>query len=142
MMKKYIVIVGILIGMACLGCHKSDIGYLQTENAKYVPDTMVIRLVLDEDLDAFRIHNVSPWVSPKMQGVIGTAPIDFEISDVKSTEGGNVPLFKHLLSVRGGGRMEFPLVSDITPGRYTVSLRISNEGNSTVVNDAFTFIVK
>lgn len=141
-MKKYIIITTILLGMGCLACDKTDVGYLQTENAKYVADTMDIRLVLDEDLDAFRIYNVAPWVSPKMQGVIGTAPIYFEITDVMATEGGNAPLFKHLLTVRGGGRMEFPLVSDITPGRYTVSLRVSNEGSSAHIKNAFTFIVK
>lgn len=141
-MRTYIIIAGIILGFACVGCHKSDVGYLQTENAKYVPDTMDIRLVLDEELDAFRIYNVAPWVSPKMQGVIGTAPVIFEILEVKAAGGGNADLFKHLLTVRGGGRMEFPLVSDITPGRYTVSLRVSNEGSSTDIMNAFTFIVK
>ena len=142
-MKKYIVIIGLLLGGMLAGCHKADVGYLQTDNAKYVPDTLNIRLVLDEELDAFRIYNVSPWVGPKMQGVIGTPPIYFEVTNVtSSSEGANPTLFKHLLSVRGGGRMEFPLVSDITPGRYVVSLRIYNEGSSKEVKNAFTFIVK
>lgn len=141
-MKKYFIIAGIILGLGCIGCQKPDVGYLQIKNAKYVPDTMNIRLVLDEELDAFRIYNVAPWVSPKMQGVIGTAPIAFEVLDVTAAEGGNAALFKHLLTVRGGGRLEFPLVSDITPGRYTVSLRVINEGNGAEVKDAFTFIVK
>ena len=126
----------------CWGCQEVTVGYLNAENAKYIPDKMEIRLVLDEELDAFRIYNVSPWVTPKMQGVTGTEPIKFEISEVKATEGGNAELFKHLLTIRGGGRMSFPLVSDITPGEYTVSIRISNEGYTKEVTDVFTFIVK
>ena len=88
------------------------------------------------------MHNMAPWVSPKLQGVIGTSPIEFEVVEVEATEGGNAELFRHLVNVRGGGRMEFPLISDITPGRYRVSLRVFNEGYSHIVKDVFTFIVK
>lgn len=132
----------LLLGGLITGCHDITEGYLMTDNAKYTPDSMEIRLVLDETLDAYRMHNLSPWVSPKLQGVIGTTPIEYEVVDVKATEGGNAELFQHLVTVRGGGRMEFPLISDITPGRYTVSLRVFNEGYSNVINDVFTFIVK
>ena len=68
--------------------------------------------------------------------------IDGEVVEVKATEGGDPELFQHLVSVRGGGRMEFPLISDITPGRYTVSLRVWNEGHSSIIKDVFTFIVE
>lgn len=141
-MKKYTLIILCLLGGWMAGCHDVTEGYLITDNAMYTPDTMEIRLVLGETLDAYRMHNLSPWVSPKLQGVIGTTPIEYEVVEVKATEGGNAPLFKHLVSVRGGGRMEFPLISDITPGRYTVSLRVFNEGYSHVINDVFTFIVR
>lgn len=140
-MKNCIFILMLLGGML-LGCHDVEEGYLVAENATYVPDSMDIRLVLDETLDAYRMYNMAPWVSPKLQGVIGTAPITFEVIEVTSSDGGNVELFQHLVSVRGGGRMEFPLVSDITPGHYTVSLRIFNEGHSEIIKDVFTFIVK
>lgn len=139
-MKKIFWIIGVVA--LIVGCQDVTVGYLQTENAKYIPDSLIIRRVLDEELDAFRIHNVSPWVSPRMQGVTGTEPLIFEILDVKATEGGNASLFKYLLSIRGGGRMSFPLVSDITPGRYTVSLGIRNEGYHAEVKDVFTFIVE
>ena len=72
--------------------------------------------------------------------MIGTSPIEFEVVEVEATEGGNAELFRHLVNVRGGGRMEFPLISDITPGRYRVSLRVFNEGYSHIVKDVFTFI--
>lgn len=123
-------------------CQDVTVGFLQSGNARYTPDTLVIRRVLDEELDAFRIHNVAPWVSPKIQGVMGTEPVNYELLDVKATEGGNAALFRHLLTVRGGGKLEFPLISDITPGRYTVSIQVSNEGYSQELRDVFTFIVK
>lgn len=141
-MKKIALILGVILTCGFYGCQDVTVGYLNTENAGYIPNTMDIRLVLDEELDAYRIFNVSPWVSPKMQGVTGTEPVHFEILEVKATEGGDAELFQHLLVIRGGGRMEFPLVSDITPGEYTVSIRISNEGYSKDVIDAFTFVVK
>ena len=141
-MKKLFLILG--LGMVCwtVGCQDVTVGYLNTEHAKYIPDRMEIRLVLDEELDAYRIYNVAPWVSPKIQGVTGTEPINYEIVEVKATEGGKADLFKQLLSIRGGGRMSFPLVSDITPGEYTVSIKISNEGYEKEMPEVFTFVVK
>lgn len=141
-MKKIFLLLWVGLASCLSGCQDVTVGYLTAENAKYIPDTMEIRLVLDEELDAFRIYNVAPWVSPRMQGMTGTEPMSFEISEVKTTEGGNADLFKHLLTIRGGGRMSFPLVSDITPGKYTVSVKISNEGYTKEVKDVFTFIVK
>lgn len=123
------------------GCTDQQIGYLQTGNAVYVPDRMDIRLVLDEELDAYRIYNVAPWVSPKMQGVIGTNPIRYEIAGVESADG-DAAMFRALLTIRGGGRMEFPLVSDIPPGEYRISIRVSNEGHSRILENIFTFNVK
>ncbi|MEG2276293.1 MAG: hypothetical protein RSC80_00455 [Odoribacter sp.] len=130
MMKRYMLITFVWGMLLMAGCHEVTVGYLQTKNAMYVPNTMKIRLVLDENLDAFRIH-----------GVIGTGPLLYEIEEVKATEGGNAELFRHLLRIRGGGRMEFPLVSDITAGHYTVSVRVYNEGYSEIIKDAFTFEV-
>ena len=141
-MKNCIYILALLFGGLLVNCQDIPVGYLSTENAQYLPDTMFIRLELDETADAYRMHNLAPWVSPQLQGVIGTAPIEYEVVEVKATEGGDAEMFRHLVSVRGGGRMEFPLISDITPGRYTVSLRVWNEGHSAIVKDVFTFIVE
>ncbi|MGL5681585.1 MAG: hypothetical protein ACRDDZ_00855 [Marinifilaceae bacterium] len=138
-MKSIFVLFILLLVMA--GCHNQPIGYLQTENAVYAPNKMAIRIVLDEEEDAYRIKNVAPWVSPKLQGVIGTSPIYYEIVQVHSPNGGDTTLFKQLIQVRGGGRMELPLVSDITPGQYCVTLRVYNEGHSSIVKNAFTFDV-
>lgn len=142
-MKNYFHSLVLLFGgLLATGCQDIPVGYLNAENAQYLPDTMIIRLELDETEDAYRMHNLAPWVSPQLQGVIGTAPLEYEVVEVKATEGGDPELFQHLVSVRGGGRMEFPLISDITPGRYTVSLRVWNEGHSSIIKDVFTFIVE
>ena len=89
-----------------------------------------------------------PWVSYRIQGVAGTNPINFELSDVKATEGGDAEKFKALaqkglLKVDGGmivlmqeGVAELP-----TSGRYTLSLRVYNEGHSQIINDVYTIIV-
>lgn len=141
-MKKYMLIT-VIAGLSILsGCHDVKVGYLQTGNAVYVPDSLIVRLTLDENLDGFRIHNVAPWVTPKMQGIIGTTPLFFEVESVRASQGANPEMFRHLLNIRGGGRMEFPLISDIPKGRYLVSVRVYNEGYNQVVKDAFTFVVK
>lgn len=138
-MKKYIVFIG-LIGLLW-GCHDITPGYLETGNAQYVPDTMIIRKELDPIKDAYRKANNAPWVSPKLQGIDGTSPLLFDVVDVTSVDG-DAAMFKSLLSIRGGGRMEFPLKASVPAGRYIVSVRVSNEGYSEVVADIFTFIVK
>ena len=139
-MRTFVVFMLVTV-LSLLGCSEQEIGYLHTVNALYQPAEMDIRLVLDEELDAYRMYNVSPWVSPKIQGVVGTDPITYQIAAVKS-ENGNAEMFKALLSVRGGGRMEFPLVSDIPAGDYVVSLKVTNEGHSVILEDIFTFRVK
>lgn len=139
-MRTFVVFMLVTV-LSLLGCSEQEIGYLHTVNALYQPAEMDIRLVLDEELDAYRMYNVSPWVSPKIQGVVGTDPITYQVAAVKS-ENGNAEMFKALLSVRGGGRMEFPLVSDIPAGDYIVSLKVTNEGHSVILEDIFTFRVK
>lgn len=140
-MKSIKIALFVCLVAALGGCEKPRVGYLETDNAVYTPDRMDIRLVLDEELDAYRIHNVAPWVSPKIQGLIGTSPLKFEIIGVTSATG-DAEMFRSLLTIRGGGRMEFPLVSDITPGEYVVSIRVWNEGSSRSLKDVFTFVVK
>lgn len=138
-MKKYLVLAGLV--WVVWACHKPAPGYLEADNAQYVPDTMIIRRELDPLKDAYRKMNNAPWVSPICQGVDGTAPVIFEIADVTSDDG-DAAMFKSLLSIRGGGRMEFPLVVSVPAGRYVVTLRVSNEGYSKILPEVFTFIVK
>ena len=95
-----------------------------------------------------RYNDHRPWVSYRIQGVAGTNPINFELADVKATEGGDAEKFKALaqkglLKVDGGmivlmheGVAELP-----NSGRYTLSLRVYNDGHSQTISDVYTIIV-
>lgn len=48
-MKKILIIVGLLFGIFSIGCHEVTVGYLDTSNAGYDPDSMVVRKVLELD---------------------------------------------------------------------------------------------
>ena len=86
-MRAYVFILMAITGTMLMSCHDTTEGYLKTDSARYVPDTMEIRLQLDETLDAYRMHNMAPWVSPKLQGVIGTSP-DMELRAAAVEEDG------------------------------------------------------
>lgn len=137
---KEIVLLFLLI--LTIGCHKPKVGYLITDNALYLPAVMEIRLTLEEEKDAYRMQNIAPWVSPKIQGVIGTPPIYYEIHSVSSPNSDDTVQFKQLLTIRGGGRMEFPLVHNVKPGLYEISIRVFNEDHSQLLNKIFSYEVK
>lgn len=141
-MKSVLIILGILI-IGLNSCNQETVGYLMTKDASYKPDSLVIRKTPDPSLDATRIKNDAPWVSYKLQGFVGTNPIDFSIESVVSSQGEEMAReFMNELGIRGGdGVMTFPLKNKVTPGRYTVSIRLTNPGYSQVVKDAFTFVV-
>lgn len=85
-----------------------------------------------------------PWLSTKIQGVLGTQPMYMEIKDVVSESGdeAGAAAMRELLTVRGDGMLILPIdVSSIPVGRYKVSLNIYNEGYSQNVENVFTIIV-
>ncbi|MDR2131067.1 MAG: hypothetical protein LBP56_07905 [Odoribacteraceae bacterium] len=125
-------------------CGDRVIGYLDVENAEYIPDSLEIPRYADLDpvMDATRIENNAPWVSLKIQGVRGTSPIAYAIAGAREKGGKSVAKFLEELSVAGAGVFHFPLQHETPAGEYTVSLRVYNEGHDKVVPDAFTFIVK
>lgn len=127
---------------ALWGCHDVKVGYLKADHAEYDPASMTVRKELDPEEDALRIENGTNWVSPKIQGVLGTNPLSYELVDVTVTEGGNKDLFVKELIVRGGGLMELPLYTKVPKGHYQVSLRVYNDDYSVELKDAFTFIVE
>ena len=77
-----------------------------------------------------------------MQGYEGTEPITFEVEAVTSTAGDEAArVFKNELIIRGKGYMSYPLKNNAVPGKYHVSIRLTNAGYSQVVTNVFTFIV-
>lgn len=139
-MKNIFILLSALILLSA--CHKTKVGYLKTSEASFVPDSLVIRKVLDPVTDAVRIQNDAPWVTTRLQGVLGTAPINYRILDVTASDGGNADIFQQELKVRGIGVMEVPLYFQAPKGRYKVSLEAYNEDYTSAMNNVFTFIVK
>lgn len=140
-MKRLILLATVLV-VALGACHETTIGYLITENASYDPDTMYVRKTPDPVLDAVRIEYDAPWVSLELQGYEGTEQIHFTIESVTSDQGEEAAAtFMSELSIRGGGALMYPLENKAVPGRYKVSIRLTNPGYSQVVEDAMTIIV-
>lgn len=132
----------LVLVMTCWGCQDMKIGYLKADNAGYLPNELEVKKTLDPVEDAVRIANEAPWVTPKIQGVLGTPPLLYEFVNVKASDGGDAELFKQEIIVRGGGVMELPLYTKLPAGRYVVTLRVSNDGYSSALSDVYTFIVK
>ncbi len=128
--------------IACWGCQDMKIGYLKVENAGYLPNELEVRKTLDPVEDEVRIANEAPWVTPKIQGVLGTSPLLFEFVSVKALDGGDAEVFKKEITVRGGGVMELPLYTELPVGCYVVTLKVSNDGYSELLSDVYTFVVK
>ncbi len=118
------------------------VGYLKADNAEYDPASVTVRKELDPIDDALRIKNDANWISPKVQGVLGTNPLSYELVDVTVSEGGDKNLFMQEVIVRGGGIIELPLHTKVPKGHYLVSLRVYNDDYSAELKDAFTFIVE
>ena len=127
-----------------VACNDVTVGYLETENAEYIPDNMEIPQIedLDEVVDALRIKNNAPWVTQPIQGKEGTDPMIYSIEEVTATEGGDAMVFKQELRIIGNGSFYYPLEHKAPAGKYVVSIRITNEGYSHVVKDIYTFVVK
>ena len=134
------------IAVAVAACNTMPVGFLRTEGASFSPDTLNVYHNPHSSTPRYNDHR--PWVSYRIQGVAGTNPINFELADVKATEGGDAEKFKALaqkglLKVDGGmivlmheGVAELP-----NSGRYTLSLRVYNDGHSKTIDDVYTIIV-
>ena len=134
------------IAMAVAACNTMPVGFLRTEGASFSPDTL--NVYHNPHASTLRYNDHRPWVSYRIQGVAGTNPINYELADVKATEGGDAEKFKALaqkglLKVDGGmivlmqeGVAELP-----NSGRYTLSLRVYNDGHSKTIDDVYTIIV-
>lgn len=134
------------IAVAVAACNTMPVGFLRTEGASFSPDTL--NVYHNPHASTLRYNDHRPWVSYRIQGVAGTNPINFELADVKATEGGDAEKFKALaqkglLKVDGGmivlmheGVAELP-----NSGRYTLSLRVYNDGHSQTISDVYTIIV-
>ena len=86
--------------ITCWGCQDMKVGYLKAENAGYLPNELEVKKTLDPVEDAVRMANEAPWVTQKIQGVLGTSPLSFEFVSVKVSDGGDAEIFKKEKNVR------------------------------------------
>lgn len=82
-----------------------------------------------------------PWVTPKIQGILGTEPMQYSILRVKNENAGNAEKFMSYAGVMGGGMLYVDSNFDLPDGNYTLTLEVRNEGRSRVLEDIFTFVV-
>lgn len=92
--------------------------------------------------DYKRYKNKTPWISPSIQGLKGTAPIKVEVADI-SPKGPAADLLQSLIEIRGSsGSIIIPTNHNIPTGEYHLSLRFSNEGWTKERENIFRIIVK
>ncbi len=127
-------------------CQRIPVGYLQTKDVEFVPNTLMVYHTPDPESP--RATNGAPWVSTRIQGVSGTNPINYSFVSVKVSDGGDATVFQKIadqgeLDVSGGlirlsqkGAKLLPL------GRYTITLKVYNEGHSAILNDILTIVVE
>lgn len=131
----------IFLWVMITACNDVKVGYLLTENAKYDPDTLIVKKTLDPVIDADRMAKKYNWVTLPMDGIEGTQPILFTIHSV-ATEGGDVSQFLKDVKVRGNGTFDVSFNNVIPAGTYKITLKVENEGYSDILKDVFTIVVQ
>lgn len=125
-------------------CHDMDEGYLIVKNAEYVIDSMVIPKIADKIKHRERIENQSPWVTDKIDGVLGTEPILYKLHAVKASKGesaARIFINKDLI-IKGAGRMDVQLYPEAPKGNYLISLQVSAGDYTAILEDIYKFIIE
>lgn len=137
MRKVYIIITGLLLVIQA-GCHDVTVGYLETRDAVYQPDSMIVKANLDPDEDARQIEFQIPWQSTSIEGILGTASVRYSILSVESDH----PEVAGQFTMQGKGIIELPWNHTVPPGRYVVNIRVQNEGYTVDLDSIYTVIVR
>ena len=125
----------VILALALPSCRKMPVGYLDATHATFsAKELNVYRTVDDDDPHSLTQTYPAPWTSQRIQGVSGTNPVNYEFLSVDVADGG---------TVNGGTINLFPAaVQNLPNGRYTVNLRVYNEGYSRELRGLFTFIIQ
>lgn len=137
---KYLIYILFIIS-AITACDNTKIGYLEVDEAGYDPNSMTVYKTPDPVEEADRIERKYPWVSPYIQGVLGTFPISYAIAGVHTSDG-DIETFKKEVKLRGDSCFEIPFENSLKEGTYYVDVNIYNEGYSLVRDSLFVIIVK
>ena len=148
MKSRFLTIIAItLLSLTLFSCHKIPVGYLNAENATYVPNVLTFYHEADPTSEWGKDVTV-PWSSTRIQGISGTNPINFEFVGVKATDGGDVGKFQEMvrgghLNVRGGlVQISQEGVRMLPLGSYAITLKVFNEGYSKTLEDILTIRVE
>jgi len=130
-------------------CRKIPVGYLDTTYASFPQKEVYAYRTVDADNPHSKTQQYpAPWTSQRIQGVSGTNPVNFEYLGVSVSDGGDAAIFSSCvtsgeITVSGGTINVFPSAVDKLPnGRYSVNLRVYNEGYSRELNGLCTFIIQ
>ena len=132
------IIYSIFLLLSLTACHEVKVGFLETAEARYKPDVLEVKKVLDPVEDADRIARKFNWVSYPIDGVQGTYPMYMKIYAVRTEESGDTAKFLAETKVRGDGTFDIPFDNEIPAGKYIVTLKVENEGYSAILTDIFT----
>ena len=111
-------------------CRKIPVGYLDTAYASFPQkEVQVYREVSEDDPHSKSKAYPAPWTSQRIQGVSGTNPVNFDYAGVTVAEGGDAKIFGQC-------------VDKLPNGRYSVNLRVYNEGYSRELTGLCTFIIQ
>lgn len=144
--KTFLGVALLALTLALTACHRMDVGYLKTADASFSPDTVYVYRTIDPMSE--RAVNGSPWTSTRIQGVSGTAPINYSYVSVKASDGGSAEAFNAIVKdgqvvIQGGLIQLFQKgAAQLPDGKYTLTIRVSNEDHEAILQDVFTFVVK
>lgn len=140
-------LLAVLLFAALFGsCTDIKVGYLDTQNAVFAPDSVVVYHL--PDTTSLRYRNQAPYVSTLMQGVSGTAPINYELAGVSASEGGDAAVFVRLagekrITMQGGTLWVWQDAANRLPlGKYVISVKVTNEDHEQIIPHCLTVIVK
>ena len=134
-----IIVLGLfLLVMGQVGCRDITVGYLETRDAVYQPDSMIVKAELDSEIDARQIEFGIPWQSTSIEGVQGTAPIRYSIPRVDS----EYPEAATQFTMQRKGIIEIQWDHTIPPGKYVINIRVENEGYTVDLDSIYTVIVR
>lgn len=135
----------VAVSLLFAACSKMKVGYLRTTSASFAPDSLNVYKNIDPESDQYK--QKTPWVSTRIQGVAGTNPLNYELANVTSDNGGDTQLFiklhkENLISVAGGMIVvSQDAVKQLPNGTYRLSLRVFNDDHSDLLNNIFRVIV-
>lgn len=116
-------------------CEDIKKGYLETQDAEYVTDTLFMCLNPS-------VRDSVPYQSESIQGIIGTFPITYEISSVRDSTGAIVPVeVSKQITVILTGVIEIPKAHTIPLGIYSIDLQVSNIHGKVILYNVYTIVV-